>query len=82
MHDTERAERAILVALETEESADTLDARLEELAELAETAGVRVGEKVGQRRKAGDPAYLIGQGKAALDAAAADVIDEPHGQAW
>ena len=45
-------------------SADTLDARLEELAELALTAGAQPIERVGQRRGKIDPAYLIGHGKA------------------
>lgn len=64
MHATDKAEQAMLVALETEESADTLNARLDELAELAATAGAHVAAKIGQRRKAVDPAYLIGHGKA------------------
>ncbi len=54
----------MLVALETRENEDTLDARLDELAELAETAGVAVALRIGQRRKVIDPAYLIGHGKA------------------
>ncbi len=64
MHSTENAERAVLVALETDESADALAARLDELAELAATAGATVLRKIGQRRKQPDPAYLIGHGKA------------------
>lgn len=64
MYATENAERAILVALETEESEDTLEARLDELADLAATAGVAVARQIGQRRKQPDPAYLIGHGKA------------------
>lgn len=64
MHATENAERAVLVALETEESEDTLEARLEELGELASTAGAQVIARIGQRRKQLDPAYLIGHGKA------------------
>ena len=64
MHSTENAERAVLVALETEESTDTLPARLDELAELAATAGATVVRQIGQRRKQPDPAYLIGHGKA------------------
>lgn len=64
MHATENAERAILVALETEEATDPLPARLDELAELAATAGARVVRQIGQRRKQPDPAYLIGHGKA------------------
>nr|CAA9281230.1 Ribosome LSU-associated GTP-binding protein HflX [uncultured Armatimonadetes bacterium] len=64
MHSTDRTERAMLVALETDESADPLPSRLDELDELAQTAGVQVVRKIGQRRKQLDPAYLIGHGKA------------------
>jgi GTPase len=64
MHSTEQRERAALVALETEQSADPLEARLDELAELAATAGIEVVRQIGQRRKQPDPAYLIGHGKA------------------
>ncbi|MBC8104207.1 MAG: GTPase HflX [Cytophagales bacterium] len=66
MHTTEKKESAILVALETDENhgADTLEARLEELAELTATAGVAVLDKIGQKRRQVDPAYLIGHGKA------------------
>lgn len=64
MHATENAERAFLVALETDDSADPLEARLDELAELAATAGAIVVRKIGQRRKHPDSAYLIGHGKA------------------
>jgi GTP-binding protein HflX len=66
MQTTESIERAILVALETNDSdgADTLEARLDELGELAATAGVEIIDKIGQRRRQVDPAYLIGHGKA------------------
>jgi GTP-binding protein HflX len=66
MHETERKEIAVLVALETNDSdgLDSLESRLDELQELASTAGVHVVEKVGQRRREPDPAYLIGHGKA------------------
>ena len=64
-------ERAILVALETETTADSLDARLDELAELAATAGAEVVLRVGQKRRQVDPAYFIGHGKA--DELVADV---------
>jgi GTP-binding protein HflX len=37
---------------------------LEELAELAETAGVKVTDRIAQKRRAIDPAFLIGHGKA------------------
>lgn len=65
MHSTEQQEKAILVALETDDNAvDSLEARLDELTELAFTAGAHVLQKVGQRRKTPDPAYLVGHGKA------------------
>jgi GTPase len=64
MHATSREEKAVLVALDTGDSGDTLEARLDELAELATTAGARVLQQVGQRRRSVDPAYLIGHGKA------------------
>jgi GTP-binding protein HflX len=66
MHNTDRGEQAILVALESNESGtvDTLEARLDELAELTRTAGVSVARQVGQKRRMPDPAYLIGHGKA------------------
>ena len=63
-HGTEKSEIALLVALETEEGEDTLEARLDELAELTLTLGWNVGGKVEQRRKKHDPAYLVGPGKA------------------
>jgi GTP-binding protein HflX len=65
MHETTTSEKAILVALETDDNdEDSLEARLDELAELAATANVTVARKIGQRRKQPDPAYLIGHGKA------------------
>jgi GTP-binding protein HflX len=65
MYETARDEKAVLVALETDEyNDDDLDARLDELADLAQTANVQVVAKIGQRRKTPDPAYLIGHGKA------------------
>ncbi len=64
MHSTETAERAVLVALETDDSEDSLEARLDELEELAATAGATVIRKIGQRKRQPDPAYLIGHGKA------------------
>lgn len=70
-HSTEKLDRAILVALETHETADTLDARLAELAELTLTAGVTPIMQVGQKRRAIDPAFFIGHGKA--DELVADV---------
>lgn len=64
MHNTARTESAVLVALEVDETGDSLDARLDELTELTATAGASVLDKVGQRRRQIDPAYLIGHGKA------------------
>ena len=54
----------MLVALEIEDLGDSLDARLDELAELTQTAGAKVLRRVGQRRRAPDPTYFIGHGKA------------------
>jgi GTPase len=64
MHETSREEKAVLVALDVGDSADSIDARLDELAELTTTAGAQVLQKISQRRRAVDPAYLIGHGKA------------------
>jgi GTP-binding protein HflX len=63
-HDTTIEETTVLVALETGEGPDTLEARLDELEELAATAGVRTVGRIGQRRRQIDPAFLIGHGKA------------------
>lgn len=54
----------MLVALEIEDLGDSLESRLDELEDLTNTAGVPVVQKIGQRRKQVDPAYLIGHGKA------------------
>jgi GTP-binding protein HflX len=65
MHTTSNTERAVLVALETNgDGTDTIEARLDELAELTYTAGATVVRKIEQRRRAIDPAYLVGHGKA------------------
>ena len=66
MHSTAKEERAVLVALETDENSglDDIDARLDELQELASTAGVETVARIGQRRKQADAAFLIGHGKA------------------
>lgn len=72
-HDTTSTETCVLVALESEEGPDSLEARLSELEELASTAGARTIEKFGQRRRKIDPAFLIGHGKA--DELAAEVAD-------
>lgn len=63
-HENTNDESAVLVALETDESQDSLDVRLEELAELASTAGIKVLDTFGQRKRNPDPAFLIGHGKA------------------
>jgi hypothetical protein len=78
MHSTTSTERALLVALESNETdaRDPLDARLDELAELATTAGAHVIGKVGQKRKMPDPAFLIGHGKA--DELFAEVQETAH----
>ena len=57
-------ERAVLVVLETDESQDSVEVRLEELAELASTAGISVLDTFSQRKRNPDPAFLIGHGKA------------------
>lgn len=64
LHETITEESAVLVALETDESVDSLDVRLDELAELTSTAKLVVKEKIGQRKRQPDPAFLIGHGKA------------------
>lgn len=71
MHNTQRQDTAVLVALEVDDFGDSLEARLDELEELTNTAGVAVARKIGQRRKMAEPAYLIGHGKA--DELAAEV---------
>jgi GTP-binding protein HflX len=70
-HQTEQKETCVLVALETGDSPDSLEARLDELEELAATAGADTLAKIGQKRRQKDPAYLIGHGKA--DELAAEV---------
>jgi GTP-binding protein HflX len=56
-------ERAVLVGLNTGESAFDSDARLAELAELARSAGATVAVTSKQQRAAPDPRTLIGRGK-------------------
>lgn len=63
-HETSTDESAVLVAVETDESVDSIEVRLDELAELASTAGIAVLDKVGQRKRTPDPAFLVGHGKA------------------
>ncbi|WP_309714787.1 GTPase HflX [Armatimonas sp.] len=57
-------ESAILVALETDESQDSIEVRLDELTELASTADIEVLERFSQRKHKADSAFLIGHGKA------------------
>ena len=57
-------ESAVLVALETDESQDSIEVRLDELTELASTADIEVLERFSQRKHKADSAFLIGHGKA------------------
>jgi GTP-binding protein HflX len=57
-------ESAILVALETDESLDSIEVRLDELTELASTADIEVLDRFSQRKHKADSAFLIGHGKA------------------
>lgn len=70
-HQTEQKETCLLVALESGDNPDSLEARLDELEELASTAGADAVGKIGQKRSKVDPAYLVGRGKA--DELAAEV---------
>ena len=56
-------ERAVLIGLNTGESAFESDARLDELAELARSAGATVAVMSKQQRSSPDPRTLIGRGK-------------------
>ena len=56
-------ERAVLIGLNTGESAFESDARLDELAELARSAGATVAVMSRQQRSSPDPRTLIGRGK-------------------
>jgi GTP-binding protein HflX len=56
-------EKAILVKVRTNGSADAARAELEELRELARSSGVRVVDVVDQARPRLDPRTLIGKGK-------------------
>lgn len=60
-------ERAILVGVDLtypeEEVLWTTDESLKELASLAETAGVRIADRIVQRRSNPDPKFYIGKGK-------------------
>ena len=57
-------QRALVVAVETDEIGDAIDAELDELEALAGAAGARVLERIVQRRARVDPATLVGSGKA------------------
>jgi len=57
-------QRALVVAVETNEIGDAVDAELSELEALAAAAGARVLERIIQRRANVDPATLVGSGKA------------------
>ena len=56
-------ERAVLIGLNTGESAFESDARLDELSELARSAGATVAVMSKQQRSSPDPRTLIGRGK-------------------
>ncbi|MDQ4045372.1 MAG: GTPase HflX, partial [Chloroflexota bacterium] len=56
-------ERALLVAVETQEQAWAAQDSLEELARLAETVDVEVAGSVSQKLKAPHPATYVGKGK-------------------
>ncbi len=58
------AEKAILVRLETNPSADA-EASVDELGQLAETCGVAVFDRQIQYRREPDPKYMVGRGKLA-----------------
>ncbi len=58
-------QRAIVVAVDTQEAARPIEPELAEFEALAEAAGAQVIERIVQRRDAVDPATLVGSGKAA-----------------
>lgn len=58
----DEVERAILVCVETDEAAESY--AVEELTSLASTAGAVVVDVFHQHRKAPDPAFYVGKGKA------------------
>lgn len=64
IHETVIEETAVLVAVETNDSVDSIEVRLDELAELASTAGIAVVDKMAQRKRTPDSAFLVGHGKA------------------
>ncbi|MGA7355010.1 MAG: GTPase HflX, partial [Candidatus Cybelea sp.] len=57
-------ERALLVAVETRATRETLEPELAEFEALARAAGAQIIDRVVQRRDAIDPATLVGSGKA------------------
>ncbi|HYL27067.1 MAG TPA: GTPase HflX [Candidatus Nitrosotalea sp.] len=58
------SDRALVVAVETRELHDFIDAELDEFEALAEAAGATLLERIVQRRESVDPATLVGSGKA------------------
>lgn len=64
IHETAIEETAVLVAVETNDSVDSIEVRLDELAELASTAGITVVDRMDQRKRTPDSAFLVGHGKA------------------
>lgn len=72
----EDEERALLVqVILPGTTRDVATESLAELARLADTAGVKVLDKVVQRRRAPDPAYYIGGGEMGWLLSVADVLD-------
>ncbi|HZY97650.1 MAG TPA: GTPase HflX [Candidatus Cybelea sp.] len=65
---------AILVAVDTRASRDSIDSELTEFEALAEAAGAKIVERVVQRRDAVDPSTLVGSGKAREIAQRADEL--------
>jgi GTPase len=68
-------QRAVVVAVETNEIGDAIDAELDELETLASAAGAQVLERIVQRRAQVDPASLVGSGKAREIAERAAALD-------
>jgi GTP-binding protein HflX len=58
------SEGALVVAVETRASHDSIEPELTEFEALADAAGAKVLERIVQRRDAVDPATLVGSGKA------------------
>jgi GTPase len=58
------SQRAVVVAVDTHDPRRPLEPELAEFEALAAAAGARVAERIVQRRKAVDPATLVGSGKA------------------